>query len=367
MRASAKVASRHAIRPQLTRCYPTVKSPWLQSKAWHTSLDRGVIAVQGADSRKLLQGLVTIDVRTLDVGPQYTAFLSSKGRILCDAFLVSDSDDMVLIETDCDAVPVLSEHLRRYRLRSKAMPRDVSNEYEVVVGAGAVEASHGAADGKPWHDPRLEGLGYRALRRRDAPKPQWLDGSAELDAGLYHFQLGVLGIPWDSAALSESLPLESNIELLNGISFTKGCYLGQELTARTKFRGTVRKRLVPVVDANKLDNAGQHEHPAALAHLPDAERAIASKLLRCEERESADIFKMHRNTTSDLLNCVLQAPDGTKAATLKAYDARLGVGLALCRLSAIGCGACLLAPGSLHLKPMRPSWWPASIGEVDTE
>ena len=98
----------------------------LLHKTWHAVLPgRGVLALEGRDTRKLLQGLVTSDVTALEEGgqPQHTAFLAHNGRMLFDAFLIPGHDaGSVLVEAEAAAIPALAAHLRRYKLRSKVTP-----------------------------------------------------------------------------------------------------------------------------------------------------------------------------------------------------------------------------------------------------
>ena len=274
----------------------------LTSSAWHCRLShRGVLAVEGRDSRKLLQGLVTSDVTELDAAPQYTAFLDAKGRVLLDAFLVSGTDGSVMIDLEASALPMLEKHLRRYKLRSKVTFTDVSTSVFIDALCGLDAGGGEAANTRPpcegglWADPRLPALGYRALRR-EVDAPAMPAGSVEAPAELHALQLAILGVPNGAvdAPTGEALPLEMNLELLNGVSFRKGCYLGQELTARTHFRGVIRKRLLPVVAAELLQPHDTVTPPEAdelpftsaqcpaLAHLPSEERSLAARILAAE-------------------------------------------------------------------------------------
>jgi len=367
---------------------------------WHAPLNRAVLSLEGADSRKLLQGLVTADVATLDAGPLYAAFLSAQGRLLFDAFLVSGPSGSVLIDIDQGAAEGLAKHLKRYKLRSKAAVRDATSEFQVLAAAGGAGSSDGGdgisngegddcdggdgglrvapCEGGAWVDPRLPGsLGRRILHRRDAPAPAWLleSGSVEVGAELHAFQLDVLGVPGGARHLQpfDALPLEANLELLNAVSFAKGCYLGQELTTRTRFRGVVRKRLIPVVDARLLQLADSEaaalgQAMPALAHLPDVERSLAVRLLSDDGGQQYP----WRSTSSDsaqphAADSGLRDARGGKAATMRSYDPSLGLGLALCRLEALMAGEPLVAPSDdpPPLAPLRPSWWPEEIARFE--
>ena len=156
------------------------------SRRWHALLPhRSVLAVEGADSHKLLQGLTTANVQQIGAGPLYTAFLDVKGRVLTDAFLVA-VEDGVLIDVEAASLESLAKHIKRYKLRSKVSVTDRSDELSVMVNvdpehnvdperneqkAGEALGALGdasAALGGAWSDPRLPALGQRAIVRRGA-------------------------------------------------------------------------------------------------------------------------------------------------------------------------------------------------------
>ena len=222
----------------------------LHRRTWHTVLPgRGVLAVEGKDARKLLQGLVTSDLAALEAKPQHTAFLAQNGRVLFDAFLVPWLENSVLIEAEAAAIPALMAHLRRYKLRSKVTMHNHSKELAVLAICGqdaeaAAAASQRGNGSMCWADPRLEALGYRQLLPRGALATAASALPPEAPAELYALMTTVLGVAEGGRDMpaGEALPHESGLDLLGSICFSKGCYLGQELTARTEFRGTVRKR-----------------------------------------------------------------------------------------------------------------------------
>ena len=350
---------------------------------WYTPLQsRGVIIVEGADARKLLQGLVTSDVGQLSAGPQYTAFLTPHGRLMRDAFLLDGPAGSVLIDAERAALPSLASHVNRYKLRSQAKVRDASDEL-TVVAASMLPPHVGdgpACEGGSWADPRLpELLGTRMLRPRGAPLPRWLDGSVEVSEELYSLQLLLLGVPNGGAQLrpAEALPLESNLELLHGVSFAKGCYLGQEVTARTHFRGVVRKRLLPVLDATRSIGGAQRESVPAFAHLPEAERQLAAQVFAntaSEARAEAAAQPLMPQGAGastggdeggdDDGMPTLSDVGGKKAGSVRSYEPELGLGMALCRVDVLDgetddAKRLTSAECSLPtLTPLRPSWWP---------
>ena len=197
--------------------------------------DRAVLRVSGADTRDFLQGLVTNDVSRLAAGPVYAALLSPQGKYLFDFILVANGAD-VLIDVKADRAAALVQRLTLYRLRAKvtidADPR------AVVVGIGA------APDGAVA-DPRDPGLGWRAYPVDPAA---FLAGMTPLDlASLEARRIG-LAVPETGLELvpEESYILEMGFERLHGVDFRKGCYVGQEVTARMKHKTELRKGLARV-------------------------------------------------------------------------------------------------------------------------
>lgn len=195
--------------------------------------DRAVLAVTGPDARPFLQGLLTADLGRLAPGHAlWAGLLSPQGKALFDMLLVDDGAGGVLI--DCEAVQAdaLARRLGLYRLR-RAVSIDRRPELAVMAAWGAAAAGAGPAD------PRLPALGARWT---GPPVP------GDATAGDYRRHRMALGVPEGVAELGQdrTLWLEANAAELGGVSFTKGCYVGQENTARMHHRDRVRRRLLPV-------------------------------------------------------------------------------------------------------------------------
>jgi len=195
--------------------------------------DRAVIRLSGAedgeDVRGFLQGLVTNDVS--GELPVYAALLSAQGKAMFDFFVWADGADL-LLDCEADAADDLVKRLSLYRLRRKIeIARD---------GALAVHWSAGPQTGAVV-DPRLAELGYRWLAAD-------LGGAAggEMADGPYRAHRLSIGVAEGKAELGDTLWLETNAVELNGVSFEKGCYIGQENTARMNWRQKVNRRLVVV-------------------------------------------------------------------------------------------------------------------------
>lgn len=338
----------------------------LGSRSWHTVLaGRGVLALEGRDARKLLQGLVTSDVAKIDeTGPQHTAFLGNNGRVLHDAFLLPTANGGVLVEAEAAAIPDISAHLKRYKLRSKVTFADRTDEMAVLAVCGedaaSAVASSQQADGViAWADPRLDMLGYRQLQPRSSLAAVAAALPPEAPAELYALLTTALGVPdgMRDMPAGEALPHESNLELLGSIAFDKGCYLGQELTARTQFRGAVRKRLLPVVRADQRRAADEAACAPALSWLPPAERGLIAQLL------PPDATELPAGGAAETPNVSLSNGGGKDVAKLRSFAPGWGLGLALCRISALEAGEPLVdqREGAQELVLHRPSWWPESV------
>ncbi|ESQ38245.1 hypothetical protein EUTSA_v10028714mg [Eutrema salsugineum] len=273
---------------------------------------RSVVRFSGPDTVKFLQGLLTNDVRrfgesageksatvptpnmaSVSTPPMYAALLTPQGRFLYDFFLYSptrpeeklnrtgsgpgsDSERGGSVElfadVDVSVLDELLETLKKYRLRAKVDIENVAEEFScwqrygrnlsgsssVGWGGGVDRAGESTASGNKygwqWYkDPRLDCLGYRSIFPSDATPPL-VEADKETDERNYLLWRLEHGVAEGSAEIpkGEAIPLEYNFVGLNAISFDKGCYVGQELIARTHHRGVIRKRLLPLrfIDRN---------------------------------------------------------------------------------------------------------------------
>ncbi len=207
--------------------------------------DRGVVEVTGADRVAFLQGLVSNDVELATPGRAiWAALLTPQGRWIADFFILAEGERLLL---DCERsqAAMLVKHLSRYRLRSKAVLRDASDEFAVHVGwegepGGTIVA----------RDERLPDAGWRILE----PTPR-VDAQAAATWDAHRISLGLPDGSRDLEA-EKTVLLEAGFDELSGISWSKGCYMGQELTARTKYRGLVKRRLIPVTVMGPMPTPG---------------------------------------------------------------------------------------------------------------
>ncbi|ROW12211.1 hypothetical protein VMCG_00592 [Cytospora schulzeri] len=267
---------------------------------------RRLISVSGPDSPKFLQGVVTQNILAgsgdkpyRDEG-FYAAFLNATGRVLHDVFVYPDNrkpegggstsnssagpGESFLIEVDAGDAARLERHIKRYKLRAKFNVR-LLDPGEVTVWHGWDGEGRAALDSltsgvEDFHrfaqlrDPRAPGLGYRMLKAGDREPLVDLPRVAdEKEEEVYRVRRYLMGVPEGPAELvrEQALPLEGNLDLMGGIDFRKGCYVGQELTIRTKHRGVVRKRILPVM----IYDEGS-EMPQELAYVPGAADAAGA-------------------------------------------------------------------------------------------
>ncbi|WP_323796541.1 folate-binding protein [Nisaea sp.] len=222
--------------------------------------NRGVLSVSGPDARKFLQGLISNDVEK--VSPEraiHAAFLTAQGKYLFD-FMIAEVGGTLLLDCEADRLADFQKRLKLYKLRSDVTLEDVSARFTVLAitgddafGALGIDAEAGAAKavegGAVFADPRHAGLGARAIVGTDT-LAAFLTASSLTEGTLdaYDFARIKLGVPDGSRdmQLEKTILLEAGFDELNGVDWKKGCYMGQELTARTKYRGLVKRRLMPV-------------------------------------------------------------------------------------------------------------------------
>ena len=278
---------------------------------------RGILAVAGPDRRQFLQGLVSNDVEQLAAGRAvYAALLTAQGRYLHD-FMMAERDETIWLEAEAARLADLKRRLSIYRLRAKV---EIAERPELAVAVAFGDdalAAFGLPDepgamrpfdgGVALTDPRLPALGARIIGDRRSVGGAGAELAPGEFAGYDRHRLA-LGIPDGSRDLvpEKSLLLESGFDELHGVDWQKGCYVGQELTARTKYRGLIKRRLFPVAIN------GPTPAPGAIVML-----------------------------------------DGRDAGEMR--SSRDGMGLALLRLDAAAAGGVLTADGAT-LRALRPDW-----------
>ncbi|KAK8387376.1 hypothetical protein O3P69_018157 [Scylla paramamosain] len=260
---------------------------------------RGLVRVEGEEAADFLQGLVTNDMRHLkgNTSAIYCLLLNRQGRVLYDSIIYHLSHSTFLLECDVARVSQLERHLRMHKVRRRLVVEDATGDFSVwcvfdpapdMTQQTQVDAEslymnpkvqnevalHLAGDSKDItavQDPRVRQLGHRLVVPATTVSLRGLLPGVEENTGNYMFRslryrLGV-GEGSEELPSAKSLPLEANCDYLHGVSFHKGCYVGQELTARTYHTGVIRKRLLPLIfsedasevsaDASVVDETGR--------------------------------------------------------------------------------------------------------------
>jgi folate-binding protein YgfZ len=203
--------------------------------------------------------LITNDIKRLDTGPVYSALLTPQGKFIADFFLIPDGND-ILMDVDTDAAAPLIPRLNMYKLRA-----DVTiSETNLIVSRGLNDAPEGAVA-----DPRDANLGWRYYGAEDHNTD-----TVDWDVLRVDHKIPEMGRELDA----ESYILEMGFEGLNGVDFRKGCYVGQEVTARMKHKTELRKGLVRLVsDADIPENADVVSNGKVIGrtHTSAGKRALA--------------------------------------------------------------------------------------------
>jgi folate-binding protein YgfZ len=230
--------------------------------------DRGLLAVAGEDRLGFLQGLISNDVAKVAADRAiHAALLTAQGKYLHD-FFVLEAGGALLLDAEAARRADLQRRLGLYRLRAKVTLNPVDDRLVIAAfGGGALAALGlpaipGAAvrfgGGIAFVDPRLAALGARLVVPVDAVAALRAAGLAEAELAAYDMLRLGCGVPDGSRDLvvEKAILLEAGFDELNGVDWQKGCYIGQELTARTKYRGLVKKRLMPVAVEGALPAPG---------------------------------------------------------------------------------------------------------------
>ncbi|XP_066991408.2 putative transferase CAF17 homolog, mitochondrial [Anabrus simplex] len=306
---------------------------------------RGLLRVSGKETSVFLQGVITNDIRHLQEGAlsMYTMFLNTKGRVLYDGIIYRTSDpDIVFVESDSEALPALQKHLKLYRVRRKIdidiiddmfkvwvvfdreksqyLEKDIHDptllkgqivshggtmpDKELEVGNSVIKALNNKDSYIVTRDPRLPALGHRILAPvgEDVRKDVGLLKSDECTTFNYkvvRYMLGV-GEGVDDLPPGKCFPLEANCDYLHGVSFHKGCYIGQELTARTHHTGVVRKRLMPLFFDSEPSVEFKPDTPIyatpetknAVGKLRGVEKNVGLGLLRITEALQTSVMRV---------------------------------------------------------------------------
>ncbi|KAF2901386.1 hypothetical protein ILUMI_04797 [Ignelater luminosus] len=291
--------------------------------------ERSLLRVSGSEASDFLQGLITNDIHHLEhgVGSMYTMFLNTKGRVMYDSIIYRTSEDnSFLIECDKQVLGTLQKHLKMYKVKRKIDVTSLENEFNVyaLFNPGKVirndksknDSSSQKLDGLIvpctslkenlsetsntckiyrdlliYRDPRTVNLGTRIIAPVTSDIQKQISEifsisdkpTIEHTYRWFRYNLGV-GEGINDLPPGNCFPLEANCDYLHGVSFHKGCYIGQELTARTHHTGVVRKRLMPlhfskIVTKLPNENTIMHEN-VNLGKIRGVEGNVGLGLLR---------------------------------------------------------------------------------------
>jgi len=247
---------------------------------------RRLIHLQGQDAPKFLQGIISNNVRPDSRAGFYAAFLTAQGKVLNDVFIYpttgsswANSDEHgYLVEVDSEQAKTLFAHIRRHKLRAKLAIR-LLDEGELDVWSAWKAEDKWTAHSSAFDenvlglvDTRASAMGQRLLLSTpsDHSSPleahSSLEGLEEAPLSAYTIRRYLKGVPEGQAEIprDNSFPMNTDIDVMNGIDFKKGCYIGQELTIRTHHTGVVRRRILPVT----LYDPDESE-PDRLEYRPD--------------------------------------------------------------------------------------------------
>ena len=254
----------------------------------HASLlaSRSVLRVGGAEARKYLQGLITNDIgKAQGAEAIHAGLLSPQGKILFDFFALGAGDGF-LIDVAQEKAAELLKRLVFYRLRAQV---EITEEPSLAVAAawgGTPRLPEGAM---LYADPRLSELGFRILVPKGTQAAEL--GCAPAPGEHYHAFRISLGVPEGGLdyGFGDAFPHEALFDQLNGVDFKKGCYVGQEVVARMQFRGTARKRIVPVEGETSLPapGAGIEADGMPIGTIGSVNGASGLALIRLDRAEEA--------------------------------------------------------------------------------
>lgn len=219
-------------------------------------VDRGVVSVTGRDGEKLLQGLVTNDVEGLREGEaRHAALLSPQGKILFDFFIVRHGDGYLLDVLRASAGD-LTKRLSMYKLRADVIISDVSDSFQICAAWGDETAGFPVDRAMRFSDPRHTSLGVRLMAEGQQAGDSFADADNEIALRQYDALRVSLGVPEGGRdyKFGDAYPHEADFDLFNGVSFAKGCYVGQEIVARMQNKTVVRKRAVKISGSAPLSS-----------------------------------------------------------------------------------------------------------------
>jgi transferase CAF17, mitochondrial len=321
-----------------------------QSRKLHAILsNRSIVRASGKDCEKLIQNLTTNDVKKISQGQgQLNGFLNPQGRTIAFAFLYRIGEDF-FFDVDKDALTEVLNGIKKFKLRSKITLTDVSQEMDIMA--------HWAGDEPIQNtlisisDQRAPQMGFRSIIRKED-----VGNTTLSDLKAYTAHRTIQGIAETSKEITiGGMPLEENLDLMHGVDFRKGCYIGQELTARTHHTGVIRKRIVPVSLSDHIES-----EVSQIQHRPDAQFELDHQL---ENGGGVDVRSEPIKKDSESTNG--RPSKGRSAGKLLSIVDNIG--LAMLRLEQVNRwneDLIMQIAGKekpIHVRPWIPTWWPENV------
>lgn len=247
----------------------------MSETSFHVLTDRSVVALSGEDALPWLDNLVAGDLTALGTAPVvFTVLLSPQGKVLFE-FFVWKTDNGLLLDVSTGQADALVKRLRMYKLRSRVDFRDATGDWAVIWQSGGGSIPDGAIVAV---DPRANGGLQRGLCVRS--KSAFVADAVAYTAA--RVKLGIGEAP-DDYSLGDVFPHEANMDLSGGVSFSKGCYVGQEVVSRMQNKTVVRKRVVRVTgDGPLVHGAEANAGDAAIGRIGSVAGSQALAMLRLD-------------------------------------------------------------------------------------
>lgn len=319
-----------------------------QSRKLHAILsNRSIVRASGQDCERLIQNLTTNDVKKISDGQgQLNGFLNPQGRTIAFTFLYKVGEE-IFFDVDQNALSEVLKSIKKFKLRSKITLVDVSQEMNVIAHWEGDEPIQNTIISIA--DQRAPNMGFRSIIRKED-----IGNTPLSDLNAYTIHRTIQGIPETSQEITiGGMPLEENLDLMHGVDFRKGCYIGQELTARTHHTGVIRKRVVPISLANHIESEANQ-----IQHNPESRFEID---LQTTGGGGVDV-------RSEPLN---KDPESGRSSRSRSAGKLLSyidnVGLAVLRLEQVNRWNKDLImqiagkEGSIYVRPWIPTWWPENV------
>lgn len=322
-----------------------------QSRKLHAVLsNRSIVRASGRDCEKLIQNLTTNDVKKVPEGQgQLTAFLNPQGRTIAFAFLYRVGENL-FFDVDKEALSEVLSGIKRFKLRSKITLTDVSQEMDIIAHWAGDEPIQNTLISIP--DQRAPNMGFRSIIRKED-----IGNTTLSDLKAYTVHRTIQGIAETSKEITiGGMPLEENLDLMHGVDFRKGCYIGQELTARTHHTGVIRKRIVPVSLADHIES-----------EVDQIQHKIDSHFELDQQINEGGI-----DVRSEPLNKNPESASGRPSrgrSAGKLLSVVDNVGLAMLRLEQVNRwnkDLVMQIAGKdkqIYVRPWIPTWWPESVSQ----